>query len=739
MIDPYFMIYKRMNHSIRHLFFFCCWLLIFPAPFSIAQKSPDDPTWEAKNFDNRDQGGLAVRPRDRSEVVDGRLRISGNEKKTNVGVERLFNVPPYPTDLEVVIQPSPDWDGRIMLRVEDLASHAYVAILIRPSKEYAWTSGDDGRWNDWKRYIKAPISSDATVRVQFVKTTPESFRLLVNGQTLAGNVPVKNLNSVNKLSLTAGISGHFDIVSARASSDAPLTPKVSNLKRVGVDLVPGAVRAANPNANGYQIAYFERGYSDGMTDPARRAELVSTLRSLNPSSLRFPGGSWVYWYSDISPKSIAAFAKMDKAPYFARGPRAAEYRWSNDDYFLGICKELGVTAIYQLNIGTWYDAATDRAYKLAPFDRRVKDSSLSAEQIAQSLDGGADAIDIAPEMKDVDASFMSAATAHAARLALKARALGIDVLWEFGNEDRSKFRPATYVRQCRSFYDAIRAVTPDARFAFCADGDTWRDHSWADAVFAELVKNGMGDMAEASTHMYLTGGGGGPRDTGENLYKATIAAWGNLRQMHNSWRRRLAEAGLVNTRLSLTEYNITQGGKRGITGIPLEHSMGRALGEAAVWPELITRFNHIVFHDLIRNGYGHGTWFARIYYMADNPEGHRYVLPLDGKVMAVMHRHATGQILHADHAVVVSQRPDSLLVSVANESGVGQTHEIRLNGLEGRLRSGDAETVRWKTLAAPSLGTPEHVEFGSAATLAQNTLTVRAPGYSFSHLTLPLN
>ncbi|MDR1282691.1 MAG: hypothetical protein LBK99_17990 [Opitutaceae bacterium] len=548
---------------------------------------------------------------------------------------------------------------------------------------------------------------------------------LARNRLLVLAAPVFLLTASLSIAASAGANAN-----AGASAGAAPETRVTKVALLPTSPPPSPT---NPRANGYQIAYFERGFSDGMTNPVRRAEFIACLRTLNPSSLRFPGGTWAYWYSDVSPKSVAAFARLDQAPYWTKNFSA--YRWTNDDYFFGICKELGVTAIYQLNIGAWYDAASDRAVKLAPFDRRMKDG-LDAARIAQS-GKSAGTIDAIPEMKDVEVSFMKDATAHAARLARKVKALGVDVIWEFGNEDYTNFKPASYVRQCHAFYAAIRAAVPEARFAFCADGDSWSDHAWDTAVYAELVKNGMADMAEASAHMYLTGGGGGPRDNGANLYKATRAAWGQLRHMHDGWRKRLAEAGLKQAKISLTEYNALHVVKN-CTGTALEHSMGRALGEASIWPDLVKRFNYIVHHDFIRNGYGSGTWFARMYYMADNPEGFRYVLPLDGKVMAVMHRHAANRILYNDNCVVVSQGQDGLLVSIGNELATGVRHEIRLAGERAAGIGNGVRPLKMQTLATPDLGASEHVEFETAAAVAQGIITVRAPAFSFSYASIPL-
>jgi len=717
------------------------WCLLLVAGF--LRLADAETVWETGRFADEASHGLDIEREGAGgvSVVNGCLRVSGENQYARTTLSRSFTGAPYPDEITFTFAPvDAEIGGRLVFRIHNVDTGASLSVMRSSANEYAWTYGEDARWTDWKRYMPVypAVGLDGAVTVRIEKVSADAFQVFVNDQPISDEIKNPALKAITRLTVVAEFKTLFDLVSIRASarSGGQGAAVANDVRPTRVSLLaPGAEPTpTNPNANGYQIAYFERGYSDGMTDPARRAEFVSVLRTLNPSALRFPGGTWAYWYSDVSPKSVAAFARLKDAPYWTK--QFSEFRWSNDDYFLGICKELGVAAIYQLNVGTWYDVKTDRAYRLAPFDRRLKEG-LAAEQVMQS-DQDVGAVDIAPEMQDVNTSFMKDATAHAARLARKAKALGLKVVWEFGNEDYVNFQPETYVRQCRAFYDAIRAVVPDAQFAFCADSDSWSNHAWSTAVYAQLVKHGMTDMAEASVHMYLTGGGGGPRGTGKELYKATRNAWNTLRHMHDGWRKRLAKAGLGGARLSLTEYNAVHIVKN-LTGGPLEHSMGRALGEASVWPDIVGRFNYIVFHDLIRNGYGHGTWFSRMHYMPQNPEGSRYMLALDGKVMSVMHRHAAGKIVHADEFVVVSQARGSLLISIGNPNPAGVTHEIRLKGVEAyRDWPRQPRAVRWQSLVAPDIGTPEHIAVEITGQMKGDVLTVSVPGYSFTHVAFPL-
>lgn len=726
---PYFSIMPLLLIAL-----FCVFCL--PAYASITDMP--QVIWQSGVLSKNETNGLAVSTQGKSktEMINGRLQVSGEDKNAKVILQSSFKAAPFPTEVALHIQPgSPAFEGRLILQITDQATGAFINIMrTGGAKNYAWTFSEDGQWQDWKRYVSDPAAPGEAFTVIIRQMEDNLFQAVVNNRSI-GTFNVKTLETISHFSLTTEGTGVYEVTSIKATRNPSVAPVTDNVTAIDITLLDSSalIKPANPNANGYQVAYFERGYSDGMNDPGVRTEFIRSLKELNASSLRFPGGTWAYWYNSTSPKSVAAFAKLKqtKIPYWVTN--FSEFRWSDDDYFFGICKELGITAIYQINIATWYDAKTDRAVKLAPFDRQVKDDA-PAERIAQGKNQTSEVSDVAvPEMQDVDPSYMKDSVANAAALARKAKALGVNVIWEFGNEDYVKFKPASYIRQSKAFYEAIKRVDPQAKFAFCADGDSWSDHTWDNEVYAQLVKNGMADIAEASTHMYLTGGGGGPRDTGANFYKATLSAWNELKSMHQGMKKRLVDAGLKQTSISLTEYNVAHIVPN-YTGLPLEQSMGRALAEAAIWPELITRFNYINFHDFIRNGRGHGTWFAQLYYMPDNPQGFRYVLPLPAKVMAVMHRHADNQILHSANNLVVSQNQQELLISIGNVESFPTTHILTLKG----NRNISTKNTLWHSVAVPDLSNPDYTAFELPVTLKGNQITVNIPAFSFNHITLPL-
>ena len=673
-------------------------------------------------------------------VANGRMTLSGESKDSRITVSHDFKTAPFPNTVHWKFrQTSESFTGLVTVRIEDSVTGAYLLLARLSADSYAWTYNDNATWVPWRKYFTTAIGEACDTTLTLSQITEDTYQISINGKSVSPALNFKNLRLIDQTSLTVQAKGELEILSAFATADS--TGKATDLhsRKIDISLLPAStpIKSTNPNANGYQIAYFERGFSDGMTDPERRDEFIARLRELHVSSLRFPGGTWAYWYNTTSPKSVPALARLENAttvvPYWVKN--FSEFRWANDDYFFGICKELNVTAIYQINIATWYDVKTDRAVKLALFDRKLRQGQL-AERVVQTKDDKGVAVDLKsdPSVIDpnVDISFMKDATENAAKLARMAKSMGVPVLWEFGNEDYTKFTPETYVRQCKAFYQAIRQVDPQARFAFCGDSNSWTDMTWQLGVLDQLRKNGMTDMADASVHMYLTGGGGGPRDTGAKAYDATLYAWNQLKSMHKGTRRRLDEAGLTNTNISLTEFNVVHVLKN-YTGLPLEHSMGRALGEAAIWPDFITRFNHIVFHDLIRNGYGHGTWFCRMYYIPGNPAGSRYVLPLDGKVMSVMHRHATNQILQSDSTHVISQGKDAVLLSLSNIQPFSVSYTLSLKSDRGVA----VPPAGWQVLSVPDLSSPDYTAYELPVLLNSNVITVEVPAFSFTYLTLP--
>jgi len=400
------------------------------------------------------------------------------------------------------------------------------------------------------------------------------------------------------------------------------------------------------------------------------------------------------------------------AYYFAATPEV--FRWVNDEQFFTFCRKAGTDTIYQLNIGYWYDAERDRIVTLAPMGNTAADAPACV-----------------PE-------FMQAALAQAKKRAELAKRLGVHVVWEMGNEDYCHFTPEVYAQQVIAFAKAIREVDPAAEILVCGDSFSWSDWSWADKLFQVFKKADYTDINETGVHIYFSGGGGGKRGTGDQMYEATQFAYSQIKFMHYGTRQRLDNATLKSTKISLTESNTAFSDE--FTGKPVEHSMGRALAEAGIWVDIIKFYHRFVHHDLVRNGYGGGTWFSRLYYLPGAPTGHRYSLSLDAKVMSVMHRHADREIMYSDTSITVSRSDTDLLISVGNPEALAKPHRITL---PRGLRINTQAPATGRILIAPSLDSSDITDITATPGIqtqgAQATLVMDVPPFSFYSVTIPLS
>jgi hypothetical protein len=125
--------------------------------------------------------------------------------------------------------------------------------------------------------------------------------------------------------------------------------------------------------------------------------------------------------------------------------------------------------------------------------------------------------------------------------------------------------------------------------------------------------------------------------------------------------------------------------------------MGRALGEAMIYPDLIRSCSAIFFHDLVRNGPGFGNYFQRLDYYPDHKPGCRYHWQADGEALRLVQPHHVGAICLNRAGIAVSRNAKGLYVSLCN--GTEETRRVRMRLAGVR----PANKVRLESMRAASL------------------------------------
>ncbi len=476
---------------------------------------------------------------------------------------------------------------------------------------------------------------------------------------------------------------------------------------------------ANPTGTGVQIDFPFLGYSDTSKDPVLFNELVDAIKKMGIKTLRFPGGCAAYAYSFHRPEPFSAF----KPVYYACDEKIGQ--WSDVDNFLRLCKAAGCQALYQLNIGNYYDPESKMVYAIAPRDSGLR-YGAPKEQQKMKLD--------TPKSANYDYSKLSTAADEAGQIARKAQKAGVKVIWEFGNEDYCFYSPETYIKTVKPFYQAIRAVDPKAEFAICGDGISWGDWRWSQEVLKLAAENKL-PVDYASFHIYVSGGGGGKYTDGTASYDGIIKSYKNIRHLHAGMRKHLDSLGYNNTKLAITEGNVSSG--KPMLGQPFEHGMGRALGEAANYPDRIRRYAMLIHHDLVRSGPQNGTWYCRIFYEPANKPGERYILPTAATVMGKMTGHASRMIIFDSlTGVAVSQGENDFLFTAGNPTGSAKDVSFKIDFPLTAPQELVTNIICAENMDTPNFKALNGKAFISKADKDQRMIKITLPPYSFTYLTV---
>ena len=661
---------------------------------------------------------------------EGLVRLRGENPKVEGYIGKRF-LESSPTYAEATIQrKNPAEGGKAFLRVGDVVSGAYVTLawLNGTNAPGAWAvaHGESDTWNGWET-LPSPANVDPAKPVKLGVGIEENneIQTYVNDQAVGKRIALSRLTQLAEVRVGADARPEgVDVLAVATKRDETVASPKPSVHEMTAKLKDAKdIKALNPYGTGIQIDYPFLGFSQAMKDPELFEELAQILRELKVKIIRFPGGNSAYFYSIHGPESFGPLKEL--TGYWTLD--LTKFGWADTRDFFRLCKAVGADCVYQFNLGYWYDPKTKKAYRIAVQDTGSvypvpKDADLPLQGSVRPLEYHCD------KLKD--------AVEDAKTIVGWAKDAGVNVIWEFGNEDAVYFSPKVYVDVSKAFYDAVRQADPKAQFAIYGDGYSWSDWRWPCAVFEEMAKQKM-DIAYTSQHQYIFGGTGIPFDNGQHTYDGIVAGWNNIRELHSTVRSKLDSVGYKDTKIAMTEGNMAAAGP--LVGRVHEHGMGRALGEAQIFPDRAKKQAMVIYHDLVHNGpdnpNGEGMWFARVYYFPNNPKGKRYGLPLDSVVMKVVNEHALRDVILDDACVTASQWSDGVLLTAGNPLSIPK--KIRVT-FDGKGLSADATEVT--CFRAMNLDTPKYAT-------KQWTLTLRAekdgvvveltlPPYSFNYLRL---
>jgi hypothetical protein len=611
-----------------------------------------------------------------------------------LGKQFLENSPTYFETALARIKP--EEGGNIYLHVSDMVSGAFIMVnSFGNADAWAIAWNENGKWEGWKVRVDS-LGADWTKSVKLAvgTTAKNEFQVYLNEKPIGPVIRLANLKNLTEIKIGGDAREKgFRVLEVNAWRDPKLAGKDKSIKIITVTpLKQNTFTPSNPYGNGVQVDYSFLGFSDAMNDPELFGELANTLKHLNIKLIRFPGGNSAYFYSIHGPEGMDGLFKL--TGYYSID-RSKGFRWADTRQYFKLCKEAGADALYQLNLGFWYDQKTKQAYRIA-----IQDSNLTWP----APSGGNQSVE--PKIRPLEYHLdkFQSALEDAKTIVKWAKEIGVKVIWEFGNEDSAYFCPKTYVQVSKEFYDAVRQVDPKAQFAVYGDGITWSDWDWPYAVFTEMAKAKM-DIAYTSNHEYLFGGSGIPLLDGKHTYDGINVAWANIADLRYGVRKKLDELGYKKTRMAITEGNVAATGP--MVGQPFEHGMGRGLGEAEIFPSRIKKYAMLVHHDLVRSGPENGTWFCRIFYFPKNPKGRRYKLPVTAEIMAVMGRHALREIIADDQGITVSQWNDGLFVTAGNAFSIDRNITLTFSNFPGSENKIIATCYTCDNLDTPEFKTHE--------------------------------
>ncbi|MCE5199022.1 MAG: hypothetical protein ABFD54_05070 [Armatimonadota bacterium] len=504
-------------------------------------------------------------------------------------------------------------------------------------------------------YITAQAAGSITVTCGDVM--PLTLSYAAGSQWYKLRIPYSTAQHITVTWSASGATWNELQVSRRSMLPTRIT---AGTKSASVSLSGVGTTASCDIPAAFNCNWFEHGVVDGIAASGTRDEMIQRFHEFGAKSIRFPGGGSTYGYP-LTRETIPAWqTAISVSTNYGIG--AAYGLWntpvtyaSPDEYFR-FCKDAGITAWFELNPGYWYDAGSGVVRKVISMD--LNDDGYTGNYVTQ-------------------------ASNSAAWLARLAKTIGVDVVWEIGNEDYCYYTPATYALLCKALINGVRAINSSAKIAVCGDSYSWSDYSWHTQLIPALSSQNVTNVGYSSEHFYMQGVGvivNGqwtplPWDTPQNIGDSMTRAWSPMRNNYISRTNDFNNNGLGSTRLAVTEYNVCAGSM----APELEHSAGRALGEAEVVCAMQKDGASIFFHDLVRDD-PNATFFARLDYYPSNPAGKRLFWYPEGAAVGVVNPHGEGKIIYNSGGICVSNHVGFVYITIVNRASSFNDVSVTLNG-----------------------------------------------------------
>ncbi|MFI4913142.1 MAG: hypothetical protein ACIAQZ_15895 [Sedimentisphaeraceae bacterium JB056] len=414
---------------------------------------------------------------------------------------------------------------------------------------------------------------------------------------------------------------------------------------ISLDITGEGSTAVSEVPFGVMCNWWENGLVDAILDSSVSQELISLFADYGVDGLRYPGGTGTYGYP-LSSDAIQPYIDAGLTDY-AYGLYADPIVWASAEDYLDFCIAAGITSWYEINPGYWFDSVNDDVYKSIPM--KTDDPNMTT-YLTQAVSAAVDFAD----------------TLHTS---------GADVIWEIGNEDYCYYSGDDYAVLCEAFVEGIKYEYPNDKFAVCGDSNSWSDWTFHNDLVDALEVSNISDVEYSSNHLYLTGVGywdstgyhAYPWNTARDICNSTIAAWPQIKAQYINPVTNFNNAGF-NTKSAITEFNVIGPGRA--LDERVEHSFGRAIGEAQTVCSIFNELGSCFFvHDLVRKD-PNSTWFARLDYYPANESGQKYYPFAEFVADSMATNHGHGNIVYSNTTtgVCVSKHSDYLYITAVNKS-----------------------------------------------------------------------
>jgi hypothetical protein len=188
--------------------------------------------------------------------------------------------------------------------------------------------------------------------------------------------------------------------------------------------------------------------------------------------------------------------------------------------------------------------------------------------------------------------------------------------------------------------------------------------------------------------------------------------------------KRFRNAGVNVSKVAITEWNFYAGS----APEEIEHSTGRALGDAEALCEMMKDGVSVFQHDLVRNS-ADEMWFCRLDYYPDNPVGSRYHWFPEGAADTIVLPHREGKIVYNSDGVCISNHKGFVYVTAVNRTPIPRIFNIHFQ--DAKFNAGKIERSVFQSASLDCWAFDYYLTKKLiAATKSRNELKIESPAFS---------